>query len=279
MSTEQEIAPVEPQEPEVVEPGSTPEPSAAAPAAAADTPSGGEEAQPSETKTYTKDELERIVAKERARERRKLERLMQQQQPAQAPQVQATGDGEPAKPSISQFQTVEEYDAAMSAWADKRAEYKESVKEKQQAELRQKQAQHEILAAHEDREDSARDKYPDYDTVVGNQNLPITVVMADAIRMSDVGPDVAYHLGQNLQEAARIAKLPPLLQVKEIGKLEVKLASAPPAREVSSAPPPIRPLRGSAQNLTAAPSDSDPIDVWLKKRNAQIMAKQAAHRR
>ena len=277
MSTEQEIAPVEPQEPEVVEPGNTPEPSAAAPAAAADTPSGGEEAQPSETKTYTKDELERIVAKERARERRKLERQMQQ--PAQAPQAPATVDGEPAKPSISQFQTVEEYDAAMSAWADKRADYRESVKEKQQAELRQKQAQHEILAAHEDREDSARDKYADYDTVVGNQNLPITAAMADAIRMSDVGPDVAYHLGQNLSEAARISKLPPLLQVKEIGKLEAKLATAAPAKDVSSVPPPIRTLRGSAQNVTPTPSDSDSIEVWLKKRNAQVQAKQQAGRR
>jgi hypothetical protein len=278
MSTEQEIAPVESEE--VVEPGNTPEPSAAAPAAAADTPSGGEEAQPSETKTYTKDELERIVAKERARERRKLERQMQQ--PAQAPQAPATVDGEPAKPSISQFQTVEEYDAAMSAWADKRADYRESVKEKQQAELRQKQAQHEILAAHEDREDSARDKYADYDAVVGNPNLPITSVMADAIRVSDVGPDVAYFLGQpaNIQEAARISKLPPLLQVKEIGKLEAKLATAAPAKDVSSVPPPIRTLRGSAQNLTPTPSDNDSIDVWLKKRNAQIMAKrQAGHRR
>jgi len=277
MSTEQEIAPVEPQESEVVEPGSTPEPSAAAPAAAADTPSGGEEAQPSETKTYTKDELERIVAKERARERRKLERQMQQ--PAQAPQAPATVDGEPAKPRIADYQTIEEFQFAVDQWADKQVQFKESVKEKQQAELRQKQAQHEILAAHEDREDSARDKYADYDTVVGNQNLPITAAMADAIRMSDIGPDVAYHLGQNIQEAARIAKLPPLLQVKEIGKLEAKLATAAPAKDISSVPPPLRHIRGNAQNLTPTPSDSDSIEVWLKKRNAQIMAKQAAHRR
>jgi len=195
-------------------------------------------------KTFTQEELDEIVQKRLAKERRKLERQLQRPDPAPQAPVQAN-DGEPVKPKISEFQTVEEYDAAMEQWADKKAEFKERVKEKQQAELRQREAQHEILAAHEDREDSAREKYPDYDTVVGNPNLPITAAMADAIRLSDVGPDVAFYLGQNVKEAARIAQLPPILQVKEIGRLEAKVQLAPPvsAKKPSSAPDPITPIK------------------------------------
>lgn len=197
-------------------------------------------------KTFTQEELDEIVQKRLAKERRKLERQLQRPDPAPQAPVQAN-DGEPVPPNISEFQTVEEFAAAMEQWVDKKVEFKERTKERQQAELRQREAHHEVLAAHEDREDSAREKYADYDTVVGNPKLPITAVMADAIRLSDVGPDVAYFLGQpeNVKEAARIAQLPPILQVKEIGRLEAKVQLAPPvsAKKPSSAPDPITPIK------------------------------------
>jgi len=48
---------------------------------------------------------------------------------------------------------------------------------------------------------------------------PITNVMAESIQNSEIGPDVAYYLGTNIKEAERIARLSPILQAKEIGKM------------------------------------------------------------
>jgi hypothetical protein len=75
--------------------------------------------------------------------------------------------------------------------------------------------------------------------------------MALAIKSSPVGPHVAYELAKNPTEAARIAKLIPVEQAFELGKLEGRHAArvagkkavveepAPvPAKVASSAPPP-----------------------------------------
>jgi hypothetical protein len=66
--------------------------------------------------------------------------------------------------------------------------------------------------------------------------------MAQAVRASDIGPEIAYWLGSNVKEADRIARLDPVLQAKEIGRIEAKLASDPPVKRTSSAPAPIRPV-------------------------------------
>jgi hypothetical protein len=84
--------------------------------------------------------------------------------------------------------------------------------------------------------------------------------MAETIQTSDVGPDVAYFLGSNPKEADRIARLPPILQAKEIGKIEARLASDPPVKKSSSAPSPISPVtaRGSG---SPAYDTTDPRSV------------------
>jgi hypothetical protein len=84
--------------------------------------------------------------------------------------------------------------------------------------------------------------------------------MAQSIQASDVGPDVLYWLGSNPKEADRIARLPPLLQAKEIGKIEVTLSSNPPVRKTSTAPAPINPVTARA---SGAPSydTTDPRSV------------------
>ena len=85
-------------------------------------------------------------------------------------------------------------------------------------------------------------QYDDFDQVAYNPNLPVTEYMAQSIQGSDVGPDVLYWLGSNPKEAGRIARLSPILQAKEIGKIEASLSSNPPARKTSSAPAPIAPV-------------------------------------
>jgi hypothetical protein len=229
-------------------------------------PAQEQETQP-ETKTFTQEELDAIVKKRLEREQRKWERQRVQPPVAEPPK--------PA-PAADQFESPEAYADAL---ATRKAE--ELLV---QRELQRQQA--ELLDAYHDREEQARDKYDDFEQVAYNPKLPITNVMADTIRASDVGPDVAYYLGSNAKEAERIARLPPLLQAKEIGKIEAKLASDPaPTRKASSAPTPISPVTNRAASVaydTTDPRSTKTMSTseWIEaERQRQIRKLQASTNR
>jgi hypothetical protein len=117
------------------------------------------------------------------------------------------------------------------------------------------------LSAYQEREESARDKYDDFEQVAYNPSLRITTMMAETIQASDVGPDVAYYLGSNPKEADRISRLAPFLQAKEIGRIEAKLADNPaPVRKTTSAPPPIKPVTARAAGAPARDT-TDPRSI------------------
>jgi hypothetical protein len=96
-----------------------------------------------------------------------------------------------------------------------------------------------------------------------------------------VGPEILYHLGQNPAEAKRIAQLSPLSQAKEIGKLEDKLSSNPPAKKTSSAPAPISPVNGKGTSTptydTTDPRSIQSMDTstWIAKERERQMKKAA----
>jgi hypothetical protein len=76
----------------------------------------------------------------------------------------------------------------------------------------------------------------DWEEVVERDDLPISTIMADCVLRTPNGADVAYYLGQNDQEAHRIAKLPPAAQLVEMGKLSARVAASPPVAPAPRAP-------------------------------------------
>lgn len=190
----------------------------AAPEIVTETP----ESQPA--KTFTQEELDAAISKRLAREQRKWERKQAQMAATPSPPADI--------PPVDQFPTPEAYADALAA--------KKAEELLQQRESQRQQA--EILEQYHDREEKARERYPDFEQVAYNPALPITTVMAQTIQASDVGPEVAYYLGANPKEADRISRLAPFLQAKEIGRIEAKLAEAPPPKRTTSAPAPIAPV-------------------------------------
>jgi hypothetical protein len=106
--------------------------------------------------------------------------------------------------------------------------------------------------------------------------------MASAIKSSELATDMAYYLGSNLKEAERIFKLPPMMQIKELGKLEARLEAGEPAvKKVSSAPAPIKPIAGAKTTVpaydTTDPRSSTTMSAteWINKdraRRAKLLA-------
>jgi hypothetical protein len=142
-----------------------------------------------------------------------------------------------------------------------------------------------IVEAYQELEETARDKYADFQQVAYNPNLPVTDVMAQTIQASEIGPDVIYWLGSNPKEAARISQLSPILQAREIGKIEARLTSDPPVKKTSSAPAPIAPVAarttGGASYDTTDPRSLKTMTTseWIEaERQRQIRKLQAQQR-
>jgi len=219
-------------------------------------------------KTFTQEELDAAIGKRLAREQRKWEREQAMRQAQAMPQV-------PAEiPPMEQFESPDAYAEALA--------YKKAQELIQQREMQRQHA--EILSAYSEREEVAAEKYADFKQVAYGDHVRITQVMADTIRASEVGPDVAYYLGSNPSEAAKIADLPPFLQAKEIGRLEAKLLSNPPVKKTTSAPPPIAPVTARGGN-TAAYDTTDPRSVktmstseWIEAERQRQIKKLEARR-
>lgn len=82
---------------------------------------------------------------------------------------------------------------------------------------------------------------PDYYEVVEDRSLPITQVMAQEIRESEMGPELAYHLGKNPHLAQEISELSSSGQIRRIVQLEARLQAAKSeagSKSTTNAPPP-----------------------------------------
>jgi len=254
------------QVPEVVAEVPAPEPEATAapePEVVAETQSPEEKP----AKAFTQEELDAMVGKRLARERRKWER-------EQALKTQPTAESA----------SLPSKDLDPDAYAEALAERKAAELLARREAERERMA---LVEAYHEREEAVRDKYDDFEKVAYNPSLPITPVMAETIQASDVGPELAYYLGSNPREADRISRLSPYLQAKEIGKIEAKLADNPvPIKKTTSAPAPIKPVTargvGSGSYETTDPRSVTAMSTseWIEaERRRQIKQWEARQRR
>lgn len=208
--------------------------------------------------------IDRLTKRAAEAERRaqELEAQLQQQDGGQQQDQSRSADaGE--EPDPSNFDTYDEYLNSLSDWKAGKSPRSQS-KQDQGAPKQQgnndgaedddgfAEVLEDVQAAFED----TREQYDDFDEVIGQQDLSITRDMVKALADTDDPGGIAYHLGTNKAEAARIAALSPIAQAKEIGKVEAMLQSKPPKRgkKTTQAPDPIEPVRG-ADSSVADPSN------------------------
>ena len=205
--------------------------------------------------------------------------------PAQPAQPQAPAVN---KPSASQFQTTEDYLEALADWKSDQKLQEWDRKRREQAEKQAREAQQQkVQKTFAEREQKAREKYGDDEfEQVAYHLAPINEVMAEVIRRSEFGPEIAYFLGKNPDKGQQIAAMQDAHSVAlAIGRIEAQLEaqanpvapavvpSAPKAAP-TAAPPPPKTLSGSAP-VQKKLEDDLTTKEWMALRNQQVRKKRA----
>lgn len=178
---------------------------------------------------------------------------------------------DPEAPTLQKFTDIEEYAAAKAKFESEKAAKKalQEHQAKQHADA-QRRFTEQLADSWEEKSSRADGKYEDFDEVVGD--LKPTEPWSQAVMAAENAEDVAYWLGKNLDQAKRIASLPPFAQIREIGRIEERLLANPPVKPKtpSRAPAPIEPLKGVAPTVTDVPSSEDNMKDWMRKRQKQV---------
>jgi hypothetical protein len=148
---------------------------------------------------------------------------------------------EKPRPKLSDFEgddRNEKWSEALAEWTEDRiARGIETGVEKKTTEAKATQERADAIQAHNTRVAKFAEAHPDYAQTMRNPGLNISKTMADCIVESDLGPEIAYYLGQNVPESVRIARLSPTKAAAAIGRLEAKLE----AEAAAGTPPPPAP--------------------------------------
>lgn len=203
-----------------------------------------------------------------------------------------------AKPKIEDFAFDDgtyNHAAFTEALADWKAEEKfRELSAQQEAKAREEQARTEDQKQAREfmnREQTFAASVEDYDEVadaalgtLAELSGPGTRSVSQAIVASEHGPELLYYLGQNPEEAQRIANLSPTRAVMALGRLETQLAKQEdenPDKEgttqppVSRAPKPISPVKKPAAAPAFDPNDEKQAltmtpEEWAKRRRSQL---------
>jgi hypothetical protein len=202
-----------------------------------------------------------------------------------APELPVEPAADP-RPTRDKFEDPESYDEALTAWAEREGGRKVAAKvaqDKAEAEAalaeQGAKAQQEAVDAELARLNTiwtekvarATEKYPDYAAVAQADDLKISIPMAHAIVELDNGTDVAYHLGRNPEEAARIFALNPTAQAVQVALLSARLATPQPRTRAR----PLEPIDTAAN----APSDTSAREESMDEVAARVNRGYAAIRR
>lgn len=229
---------------------------------------------------------QRKIAKLRQENETLLEILRKGGGNAQAPQTQQSQEAKaPVKPNIKDFTGAdawEKYEEAKDKYFEDLTDFKaKKAVAEFKAESQQRSEQEKVVNGFASQCAEAKTKFTDFEDVAFNEDTPMTEAMRDAIITSEFGAMIAYELGKNPDEAERISKLNPVVAIREIGKIESRIAGTKPADEenkedtppaTTRAPKPPSTVRKTT-SVNTEPDDKDDYKTWLRKREAQLARK------
>jgi len=149
-----------------------------------------------------------------------------------------------AEPKLEDFEDWSDFIKATAKYEASNA-LKETEKKTREQQLRA-EAETKQKTFHEKSREYAK-SVPDFGEAIEelDDSGLMTPLVNQAIVESDMGPQLAYYLAQNPEEALKVSKMAYGEMNRYLGKLELKLEAKTPPK-TTNAPPPITPARGSA---------------------------------
>lgn len=242
----------------------TPEPSEAADTGATETatsdgqPAADENAaNERRNKVPAKDRIQQLVQQNKAKDAQ-IARL-QSEHAALTQQAQPVGDP-------LDYATDAEYHQALASSVAAATEARAVERTARQiASERQEQT----VTIWNERCDDFRAVAPDFDAVVFNDNLTVPAKVTELVLSVENGPAVAYFLGKNPNEIARIARLSERDAAIAIGQLSNRV-TLPASKRATGAPPPVTTVSGSGNASSVDPAKLNNRDyrAWRNKQSA-----------
>jgi hypothetical protein len=199
---------------------------------------------------------------------------LEQKPPAEEPGKKPTAPAD-GKPKLEDYQTLEEYQEALTDW---KLDDRERKRQAAESEREAREANEKIQAAWSKQVKAASKVHEDYEDVIDTVKAPEGPGVAaarQAMLEDDNGAEILYYLAKHPADMKRIAALSPVSAVREIGKLSASFTPAPEngKPKVTGAPKP-PPPSGRPSRVTSESLD-DPEVVkdfprWEKLRRAQL---------
>lgn len=218
-------------------------------------------------------------AEKLAERNRKLEQDLAYER-GQREAMQKTRHQVPAKPRLDEYDTQEEYLEALADYKlDERirkledaddADGKPDAEDTEDIPTSTKIVDDEVFDSYLDKgEEQFGNDFNDMMEAAKNNEFEVSPFMAEVIFESDNGPAIAMYLYDNPKESAKIAKLNPARQMREILKLETNLKNG--ERRVSRAPRPPTPETKTGGNPRIVDlSKPMPTEDYIRQRRAQM---------
>jgi hypothetical protein len=200
-------------------------------------------------------------------ERNELQRRLAEYEAAKKPAESASAPQDEPRPEQFNYD-VEAYTRAHHQWSIDRARQEIEAAAKQ-AEAARRNA--EVSISYKQRVDDFVQQHPDFEEVVNTipYDLPSDVIAA--IMAHERGPEIAYHLGSNDDDAFQMAMVRPEMAAAAVKRIASRLTAtqkAPetPSKPLSKAPPP--PPMVSGRSPTETPPEKMTDDQWYRARKA-----------
>lgn len=178
-------------------------------------------------------------------------------------------------PTLEEFNyDLTAFQQARDQWVIQQAEKGWTAKQQQQAAQQREQA---TWSTYETKAAEFADTNPDFLEVVSSIAYPLTDAAQAAIAAHENGPAIAYHLGNNDDDAYELARTPPHLADAAVRRLATRLSAAPPpvipAAQAPAKPKPITQAPAPAPTVsgrspTEIPPEKMTDDQWFERRKA-----------
>lgn len=224
-------------------------------------------------KNRTKDYIDRIN-RERAELAAKVARL-ESGQIGNQNTTQATDTKK--EPSLEDFDyDMSAFNKAHAKWSVEQALAEREQSSKQAEDARKQQ---ELLTAYTERAVTFTDDHPDFQETVGSIAHPLSNEVQAAIMAHPRGPEIAYHLGNNDDDAFNLSNVLPHVAAAAVDRIAKRLTAAPttpealaaqanvlsqtPSKPTTRAPNPPATVGGRSPSET--PSEKLTDDEWYKR--------------